>query len=70
MAITGIRPMVSVSLPLNGRDRPAVNVKSAIINPLYSAPPNAVIYAGNSGISMLKLAEKRKELRHSNPKER
>ncbi len=40
--ITGSRPMVSVSLPLKGRDTPAVMVNSAIISPLCSAPPMPV----------------------------
>lgn len=39
-AITGILPIVSVSFPLKGLETPAVRVKSAMINPLYSAPPN------------------------------
>ena len=38
-AMTGTRPMVSVSLPLNGLDTPAVNVNKAIIQPTYSLPP-------------------------------
>ena len=66
-AITGIRPTVSVSLPLKGLDSPAVSVNKAMINPLYSAPPNAVKYAGNSGISILKLAENKNELKQTSP---
>lgn len=37
--ITGILPIVSASLPLNGRDKPAVIVKTDMISPLYSPPP-------------------------------
>jgi hypothetical protein len=60
--ITGTRPTVSASLPLKGREHIAVIVKREMINPLYSAPPKLVRYAGKSGISMLKLAKKRSEL--------
>jgi hypothetical protein len=37
-----------------------------MIAPLYSAPPMLERYAGSSGISMLKLDEKRNELRPNN----
>lgn len=37
-----------------------------MIAPLYSAPPIFERYAGSSGISMLKLEEKRNELRPNN----
>jgi len=60
--ITGTRPILSVSLPLNGRDNMAVNVKREMISPLYSAPPRLVRYEGNSGISILKLAKNNNEL--------
>jgi hypothetical protein len=59
--------MVSVSRPLNGRERPAVKVNSAIIYPLYAPPPILLRYDGSSGISMLKLDENRNELAQSNP---
>jgi len=58
---------VSVNFPLNGLEIPAVNVNNAMINPLYSAPPSVVRYAGRSGMSMLKLAENSKELKQSKP---
>ena len=64
-AITGTRPILSVNFPLKGLEIPAVKVKRAIINPLYSPPPILLRYAGSSGSSMLKLAEKRKELRQT-----
>lgn len=67
IAITGILPNVSVSRPLNGLEIPAVSVKSAIIRPLYCAPPMLLKYAGSSGISILKLAEKSRELRQTRP---
>jgi hypothetical protein len=57
---------VSASFPLNGRDSIAVSVNSEMISPLYCAPPSAVRYAGNSGMSMLKLAKNNKALTHSN----
>lgn len=63
--ITGTLPTVSVNLPLKGLEIPAIKVKRAMIHPLYSAPPMAVKYAGNSGIIILKLAEKSKLLKHS-----
>ena len=54
--MTGTLPTVSASLPLNGRENIAVRVNNAMMNPLYSAPPKLVRYAGSSGINMLKLA--------------
>jgi hypothetical protein len=54
--ITGFRPMLSASLPLNGREIRAVSVNSEMISPLCCAPFNDVRNAGSSGISMLKLA--------------
>jgi hypothetical protein len=66
----GTRPIVSVNFPLKGLEIPAVNVNKAMISPLYSAPPSVVRYAGKSGISMLKLAEKSNELKQSKPKGR
>ena len=63
--ITGTLPTLSVSFPLNGREIPAINVNNAMINPLYCAPPRWVIYAGNSGIIMVKLAENKKLLTQS-----
>lgn len=41
-AITGTRPIVSVSFPLKGLEIAAVNVNNAMIKPLYSAPPKPV----------------------------
>jgi hypothetical protein len=38
-------------------------VKRPIIYPLYSAPPILLRYAGNSGTSILKLAENKNELK-------
>lgn len=64
--ITGTRPTVSVNLPLKGLDIPAINVKSAMMSPLYSAPPSLVRYPGNSGIIMVKLAANKKLLAHNN----
>jgi hypothetical protein len=57
--------MLSVSLPLKGREIPAVTAKSPMISPLYGAPPMLPKYAGNSGISMLKLEENKNELPQS-----
>jgi len=65
-AMTGTRPIRSVKRPLNGRESPAVNVNKPMIAPLYSAPPISERYPGSSGMSMLKLEEKRNELRPSN----
>ena len=61
-AITGTRPIVSVSLPLKGRERPAVTVNNPMMYPLYAPPPKLLRYEGSSGSSILKLEEKRKEL--------
>ena len=66
--ITGILPMRSASLPLNGRDNIAVTVKSEMIKPLYSPPPIDVRYEGSSGTIMLKLPKNKKELRHISQK--
>ena len=60
--ITGLRPILSASFPLKGRDTSAVTVKSDMINPLYSAPPKEDRNCGNSGIIILKLAKKSNEL--------
>ncbi len=64
--ITGTRPYLSASLPLKGLDIIAVNVKSEMISPLYSAPPRLVRYEGSSGTIMLKLAKNSNELKQSN----
>jgi hypothetical protein len=61
-AITGTRPTLSVSFPLNGLERPAVSVNKEIISPLNSPPPIFDKYSGSSGISILKLEKNRKEL--------
>ncbi len=63
--ITGTRPILSASLPLNGREIIAVTVNSEMINPLYSAPPSDVRYEGSSGTIMLKLPKKSSELRQT-----
>src|SRR5690606_11590434 len=65
IAMTGTRPQRSVSLPLNGREIPAVNVKRAMINPLCSGLPIWLRWLGSSGIIMLKLAQNRSELKHN-----
>jgi len=67
MAITGTRPHLSVNLPLNGLEIPAVSVKRAMIRPLWAAPPKEDRKLGNSGMIMLKLAENRSELKQSSP---
>jgi hypothetical protein len=41
-----------------------------MINPLCWAPPSELRYAGNSGISILKEAENKKEDAQSNPNRR
>jgi hypothetical protein len=64
--IIGILPILSASFPLKGRDNMAVTVNNPMINPLYSAPPKEVRYAGIEGITMLKLPKKRSELMQSN----
>jgi hypothetical protein len=61
--MTGTLPIVSASLPLNGREHIAVTVNNEIIKPLYAGPPKLVRYAGKSGMSILKLAKKSNELR-------
>jgi len=66
--ITGMRPILSASLPLNGLEISAVTVNNAMINPLSSGAPSSDKYAGKTGIIMLKLAKKRSELRQSNQK--
>lgn len=68
--ITGLRPIRSASFPLNGREINAVTVNNAMINPLYSAPPNDVRNDGSSGTIMLKLAKKSSELVQSSQKGR
>jgi hypothetical protein len=55
-------------LPLKGRERPAVSVNEAMMNPLYSAPPSRVRKPGSSGRSMLKLMKNKNDDRHISQK--
>ncbi len=64
MTITGILPTLSAIFPLKGLEIMAVIVNNEMINPLYSAPPRLVRYAGNFGMIILKLAKKSTELKH------
>src|SRR5690606_24641775 len=66
--ITGIRPILSASFPLKGREINAVTVNKAMINPFNSGAPSSDRYAGRTGMIMLKLAKNRSELRQSNQK--
>jgi hypothetical protein len=66
--MTGIRPILSASLPLKGLDSPADRVNRAIIHPLKDSPPMELRYAGSSGMIMLKLEKNRKLLKQSRKK--
>ena len=68
MYITFFLPIVSASLPENGRDNPADIVNKVITNPFCPSPPRFVMNWFNSGIIKLNPVIKKNMEIHNNQK--